>query len=63
MFDKDQKQSSPLSCDSSYIIYGHCSHLGHVTCIIRICIGSPFLQMFNITFGFDWTSGFRGEDV
>ena len=24
---------------------------------------SPFLRMLHIKFGFDWPSGFRGEDV
>ena len=42
-----------------FTIYGHGSHLGHVTWIIYIHIGSPF----HIKFGFDWPSGFRGEDL
>ena len=46
-----------------FTIYGHSCHLGHVTWIIYIHIGSPFLKMFNIKFGFDWPNGFREEDV
>ena len=46
-----------------FTIYGHGGHLGHVTWIIYIHIGYPFLLMFYIKFGFDWSSGFRGEDV
>ena len=34
-------------------------HLGHVTWTIYINFRSPF----HIKFGFDWSSGFRGEDV
>ena len=30
---------------------------------LYIHIGSPFLLMLHIKFGFDWPSGFRGEDV
>ena len=37
--------------------------IGHVTWIIYIHIGSPFLLMLHIKFGFDWSSGFRGEDI
>ena len=40
-------------------IYGHGGHLGHVTWIIYIHIGSHFLLMLHIKFGFDWPSGFR----
>ena len=46
-----------------YTIYGHGGHLGHVTLIIYIHIDSSILQMLHIKFGFDWPSGFRGEDV
>ena len=31
--------------------------------ISYIHIGSPFLLMLHIKFGFDWPSGFRGEDL
>ena len=44
-------------------IYGHCGHLVHVTWIIYIHIDNPFLLMLHIKFGFDWPSGFRGDDV
>ena len=46
-----------------FTIYGHGGHLGHVTWIIYIHIGYPFLLMLHIKFGFDWPSGFRGHDV
>ena len=42
-----------------FTIYGHGGHLGHVTWIIYIYIGSHFLQMLHIKFGFDWSSSFR----
>ena len=44
-------------------MYGHGGHLGHVTWISYIHIGSAFLLMLHIKFGFDWPSGFRGDDV
>ena len=46
-----------------FTIYGHGGHLGHVTWISYIHIGSPFLLMVHIKSGFDWPSGFRGDDV
>ena len=46
-----------------FLPYGHGGHLGHVTWIIYIHIGYPFLLMLYIKFGFDWSSGFRGEDI
>ena len=46
-----------------FTIYGHDGHVGHVTRIIYIHIGYSFLLMFHIKFGFDWPSGFRGDDV
>ena len=46
-----------------FTIYGHGSHLGHVTCTISINFRSPFRRRLHIKFGFDWSSGFRGEDV
>ena len=45
-----------------FTIYGHGGHLGHVTWIIYIYIGNPFLLMLNIKLSFDWPRGFR-EDV
>ena len=46
-----------------FTIYGHGGHLGHVTWIIYINLHSHFLRMLHMKFGFDWPSGFRGEDL
>ena len=46
-----------------FTIYGHDGHLGHVTWTIYIHFHSPFQMRLHIKFGFDWPSGFRGEDV
>ena len=46
-----------------FTIYGHGGHLGHVTWTIYINFRSPFPRRPHIKFGFDWQSGFRGEDV
>ena len=46
-----------------FTIYRHGGHLGHVTWTIYINFGSPFPMKLHIKFGFDWSSGFRGEDV
>ena len=46
-----------------FTIYGLGSHLGHVTWTIYINFLSPFPRRLHIKFGFDWSSGFRGEDV
>ena len=46
-----------------FAIYGHGGHLGHVTWTIYINFHSPFPRRLHIKFGFDWPSGFRGEDV
>ena len=46
-----------------FTIYGHGGHLGHVTWIIYIHIGSHFLKMLHIKFGFDWPSGFREKNL
>ena len=37
----------------AFTIYGHGGHLGHVTWITYIHIGSHFLQMLHIKFGSD----------
>ena len=42
---------------------GMAAILVNVTWIIYIHIGYPFLLMLYIKFGFDWSSGFRGEDI
>ena len=44
-------------------IYGHGGHLSHVTWTIYTKFRSPFPRRLHIKFGFDWPSGFRGEDV
>ena len=44
-----------------FTIYGHGSHLGHVT--IYINFRFPFPRRLHIKFGFDWPSGFREEDL
>ena len=46
-----------------FTIYGHGSHLGHVTWTIYTNFHSPFPRRLHIKFGFDWPSDFRGEDV
>ena len=46
-----------------FTIYSHGGHLGHVTWTIYINFLSPFPRMLQLKFGFDWPSGFRGEDV
>ena len=46
-----------------FTIYGHGGHLGHVTLTIYTNFGSPFQMSLHIKFGFDWPSGFRGEDL
>ena len=46
-----------------FSIYSHGGHLGHVTLTIYINFLSPFPRMLHMKFGFDWPSGFRGEDV
>ena len=42
-----------------FTIYGHGSHLGHVTLTIYINFRSPFPRRLHIKFGFDWPRGFR----
>ena len=46
-----------------FTIYGHGSHLGHVTQISRSNFCSPYPWMLHIKFHFDWQSGFRDEDL
>ena len=46
-----------------FTIYGRGGHLGHVTWTIYINFGSPYPRRLRIKFGFDWPSGFGGEDV
>ena len=44
-----------------FIVYGHCSHLGHVTWTIYINFRSPFLRRLPIKFYFDRPSDFGGD--
>ena len=46
-----------------FTMYGNGGHLGHVTLIINIHIGSPIPKMLHIKFGFNWPSDFRGKNV
>ena len=46
-----------------FTIYGHGSHLGHVTWTIYANLNSPFLRMLHMKFSIDWARGFRGEDL
>ena len=43
--------------------YGRGGFLGHVTWTIYTNFGSPFPRRLHIKFGFDWPSGFGGEEV
>ena len=46
-----------------FTIYGHGGHLGDVTWTIYINFRSPLPRRLHIKYGFDWSSGFRGDDV
>ena len=46
-----------------FTINGRGGHLGHVTRMPSTNFRSPYPMRFHIKFGFDWLSGFRGEDV
>ena len=46
-----------------FTIYGRGGHLGHVTQRLRTNFRSPYPSKLHLKFGFDWPSGFRGEDV
>ena len=48
-----------------FSIYRHGGHLSHVTWAIYINFryGNPLLRRLHMKFGFDWPSGFRGEDL
>ena len=43
--------------------YGHGGHLGHLTQMPRTNFRSPLPRRLHIKLGFDWPSGFGGEDV
>ena len=46
-----------------FTINGHGGHLGHVTWTIYTNFNFHFLRILHMKFGFDWSIGFRGEDV
>ena len=46
-----------------FTIYERGGHIGHVTWTIYTNFCFPFPRRLHIKFGFDWPSGFRGEDV
>ena len=58
---------SPLISEENilkvFTIYGRGGHLGHVTWTIYTNFGSLFPRRLHLKFGFEWTSGFGGEDV
>ena len=45
-----------------FTIYGLGGHLGHVTWTIYINFCSPIPISVHMKFGYDWSSGFGGED-
>ena len=47
----------------AFAIYSHDGHLGHVTLTIYTNFHFLFLSMLHIKFNFDWSRGFREEDV
>ena len=46
-----------------YIVYGRGGHLGHVNQISGSNFRNPYPGMLHIKFQFDWSSGFREEDL
>ena len=46
-----------------FTIYGCGGHLGHMTQMLQTNFCSPYPRRLDIKFGFDWPSGFRGEDL
>ena len=46
-----------------FAIYGHGCHLGHATWTIYTNFCYPYSWRLHILFGFDWSSGFIGEDI
>ena len=44
-------------------VYGPGGRLGHVTQMQRTNFCLPYPRRLHIKFGFDWPSGFRGEDL
>ena len=52
-----------LPFDKVFTIYGHGGHLGHVTRTFWSNFRSPIPWRLHRKFGFNWPSGFWGEDV
>ena len=52
-----------LHAKSKGFKHGRGDHLGHVTRMPSIHLRFPYPMRHHIKFGFDWPSGFRGEDV
>ena len=46
-----------------FTIYGSGGHLGHVTQMPQTNFRSHYQRRLHIKFGFDWASGFGGEDL
>ena len=46
-----------------FTMYGFGGHLGHVTWIFICTLVPSSYGCFTIKFGFDWPTGFRGEDL
>ena len=46
-----------------FTTYGHGGHLGHETWTIYTKFLASFPRRLHKKFGFEWTSGFRGEDL
>ena len=46
-----------------FTIYRRGGQLGRVSWTIYTNLGSPFPRRLHIKCGFDWSSGFGGEDV
>ena len=62
-FQNHRLSGSGEVCLKVFGICSHGGHLGHVTLTIYTYFHFPFLTMLHMKFGFDWPSGFRGEDV
>ena len=62
---QNHRPSSPGEEDflKDFAIFSHGGRLGHVTWTNYTNVRSLFLRMFHMKFGFDWHSGFRGEDL
>ena len=61
--DDIHSDSGKKNFKGCYHIFWRCGHLGHVTWTIYINFAFPFPRRLHIKFGFDWPSGFGGEDV